>query len=74
MEYSYDKKKEIYNKLSQIVELKKDDLQFIKRLMKIVNKDENKNFIMQNENGYYVNFTKLTENTISELERYLKNV
>ena len=74
MDYSYNDKKEIYNKLSQIVELKKDDLQFIKRLMKIVNKDENKNFIMQNENGYYVNFTKISENTITELERFLKNV
>ena len=34
MDYSYNDKKEIYNKLSQIVELKKDDTQFIKRLMK----------------------------------------
>ena len=74
MDYSYNDKKEIYNKLSQIVELKKDDTQFIKRLMKLINKDENKNFIMQNENGYYVNFTKISENTITELERFLKNV
>ena len=74
MNYSYDKKKEIYNKLNQLIETKKNDRYFIKNLLKMINKEENNNFILQNENGYYINLTKLSEETLETLEHYLKNV
>ncbi len=70
--YTYDDKKKIYENLSQLIEIKKEDKNFIKTLIKLINKEENKNLIMKNEEGYYVNFTKLNDENIEELETFIK--
>ena len=70
--YSYDDKKNIYEKLSHLIEVKKEDRNFIKSLIKLINKEENKNLIMKNEEGYYVNFTKLNDENIEEIETFMK--
>ena len=70
--YTYDDKKKIYENLSKLIEIKKEDKNFIKTLIKLINKEENKNLIMKNEEGYYVNFTKLNDENIEELETFIK--
>ena len=69
--YTYNEKKEIYNIVSRLIEEKSNDSFFIKELINIINEEENDYLIMKNQNGYYVNFTKLNDDIIKEIEEFI---
>ncbi len=69
--YTYNEKKEIYNIVSRLIEEKSNDSFFIKELINIINGEENDYLIMKNQNGYYINFTKLNDNIIKEIEEFI---
>lgn len=69
--YTYNEKKEIYNLVSRLIEERSNDSFFIKELIDIINKEENDYLIMKNQNGYYINFTKLNDNIIKEIEEFI---
>lgn len=69
--YTYKEKKEIYDLVSHLIEEKTNDSFFIKTLIDIINKEENDYLIMKNQNGYYINFTKLNDNIIKEIEEFI---
>ena len=69
--YTYNEKKEIYNLVSRLIEERSNDSFFIKELIDIINKEENDYLIMKNQNGYYINFTKLNDNIIKEIEDFI---
>ena len=69
--YTYNEKKEIYNIVSRLIEEKSNDSFFIKELINIINGEENDYLIMENQNGYYINFTKLNDNIIKEIEEFI---
>lgn len=69
--YTYNEKKEIYNIVSHLIEEKSNDSFFIKELINIINEEENDYLIMKNQNGYYINFTKLNDNIIKEIEEFI---
>ena len=69
--YTYNEKKEIYNIVSRLIEEKSNDSFFIKELINIINEEENDYLIMKNQNGYYINFTKLNDNIIKEIEEFI---
>ena len=50
---------------------KSNDSFFIKELINIINEEENDYLIMKNQNGYYINFTKLNDNIIKEIEEFI---
>lgn len=70
--YTYKEKKEIYDLVSHLIEEKTNDSFFIKTLIDIINKEENDYLIMKNQNGYYINFTKLNDNIIKEIEEFIR--
>lgn len=69
--YTYNEKKEIYDVVSRLIEEKSNDSFFIKELINIINEEENDYLIMKNQNGYYINFTKLNDNIIKEIEEFI---
>ena len=69
--YTYNEKKEIYNIVRRLIEEKSNDSFFIKELINIINEEENDYLIMKNQNGYYINFTKLNDNIIKEIEEFI---
>lgn len=69
--YTYNEKKEIYDIVSRLIEEKSNDSFFIKELINIINEEENDYLIMKNQNGYYINFTKLNDNIIKEIEEFI---
>ena len=69
--YTYNEKKEIYYIVSRLIEEKSNDSFFIKELINIINEEENDYLIMKNQNGYYINFTKLNDNIIKEIEEFI---
>lgn len=69
--YTYNEKKEIYDLVSRLIEERSSDSFFIKELIDIINKEENDYLIMKNQNGYYINFTKLNDNIIKEIEDFI---
>ena len=69
--YTYNEKKEIYNIVSRLIEEKSNDSFFIQELINIINGEENDYLIMKNQNGYYINFTKLNDNIIKEIEEFI---
>ena len=69
--YTYKEKKEIYDLVSHLIEEKTNDSFFIKTLIDIINKEENEYLIMKNQNGYYINFTKINDNIIKEIEEFI---
>ena len=69
--YTYNEKKEIYNIVSRLIEEKSNDSFFIKELINIINEEENDYLIMKNQNGNYINFTKLNDNIIKEIEEFI---
>ena len=69
--YTYNEKKEIYDIVSRLIEEKYNDSFFIKELINIINEEENDYLIMKNQNGYYINFTKLNDNIIKEIEEFI---
>ena len=70
--YTYNEKKEIYDIVSRLIEEKSNDSFFIKELINIINEEENDYLIMKNQNGYYINFTKLNDNIIKEIEEFIR--
>ena len=69
--YTYNEKKEIYDIVSRLIEEKSNDSFFIKELINIINEEENDYLIMKNQNGYYINFTKLNDNMLKEIEEFI---
>lgn len=69
--YTYNEKKEIYDIVSRLIEEKSNDSFFIKELINIINEEKNDYLIMKNQNGYYINFTKLNDNIIKEIEEFI---
>ena len=69
--YTYNEKKEIYDIVSRLIEEKSNDSFFIKELINIINEEENDYLIIKNQNGYYINFTKLNDNIIKEIEVFI---
>lgn len=70
--YTYKEKKEIYESINRLLEKKTNDTFFINMLIDIINKEENDYLVMKNQNGYYINFTKLNDNIIKEIEDFVK--
>lgn len=69
--YTYKEKKELYDLINHLIEKKNNDGFFIKNIIEIINKEKNTYLIMKNQNGYYVNFTKLNDDIIKELEEFI---
>ena len=69
--YTYNEKKEIYDIVSRLIEEKSNDYFFIKELINIIYEEEKDYLIMKNQNGYYINFTKLNDNIIKEIEEFI---
>ena len=69
--YTYNEKKEIYNIVSRLIEEKSNDSFFIKELLNIIHEEEKEYLRMKNQNGCYINFTKLNDNIIKEIEEFI---
>ena len=68
MEYSYNDKSYLYNRLNKITD--KND---IRNIIKIIT-FKNKNSIIEQASGTYIKFNLLTNDTYKELEEYLNNI
>lgn len=68
MEYSYNDKSYLYNRLNKITD--KND---IRNIIKIIT-FKNKNSIIEQASGTYIKFNSLTNDTYKELEEYLNNI
>lgn len=68
MEYSYNDKSYLYNRLNKIID--KND---IRNIIKIIT-FKNKNSIIEQASGTYIKFNSLTNDTYKELEEYLNNI
>ena len=66
--YSYNDKLYLFNHLSKIT-----DKNHIRDIIKIISFKNNK-FIFEQDNGIYIKFNELTDDTYKELEQYLNNI
>ena len=68
MAYNYEYKSYLYNKLTNITNKNN-----IRDIIKIIS-FKNKNFIFEKDNGTYIKFNNLTDDTYKELEQYINNI
>lgn len=68
MEYSYNDKLYLFNNLNKV-----SDKNHIRDIIKIISFKNQKN-ILEQENGIYIKFNNLTNDTYHELEQYLNNM
>ena len=66
--YSYNDKLYLFNHLSKIT-----DKNHIRDIIKIIS-FKNDKFIFEQDNGTYIKFNELTDDTYKELEEYLNNI
>ena len=66
--YSYNDKLYLFNHLSKI-----PDKNHIRDIIKIIS-FKNDKFIFEQDNGTYIKFNELTDDTYKELEQYLNNI
>ena len=66
--YSYNDKLYLCNHLSKIT-----DKNHIRDIIKIIS-FKNDKFIFEQDNGTYIKFNELTDDTYKELEQYLNNI
>ena len=66
--YSYNDKLYLFNHLSKIT-----DKNHIRDIVKIIS-FKNDKFIFEQDNGTYIKFNELTDDTYKELEQYLNNI
>lgn len=66
--YSYNDKLYLFNHLSKIT-----DKNHIRDIIKII-LFKNDKFIFEQDNGTYIKFNELTDDTYKELEQYLNNI
>lgn len=66
--YSYNDKLYLFNNLSKIT-----DKNHIRDIIKIIS-FKNDKFIFEKDNGTYIKFNELTDDTYKELEQYLNNI
>ena len=66
--YSYTDKLYLFNHLSKIT-----DKNHIRDIIKIIS-FKNDKFIFEQDNGTYIKFNELTDDTYKELEQYLNNI
>ena len=66
--YSYNDKLYLFNHLSKIT-----DRNHIRDIIKIIS-FKNDKFIFEQDNGTYIKFNELTDDTYKELEQYLNNI
>ena len=66
--YSYNDKLYLFNHLSKI-----SDKNHIRDIIKIIS-FKNDKFIFEQDNGTYIKFNELTDDTYKELEQYLNNI
>ena len=66
--YSYNDKLYLFNHLSKIT-----DKNHIRDIIKIIS-FKNDKFIFEQDNGTYIKFNELTDDTYRELEQYLNNI
>ena len=66
--YSYNDKLYLFNHLSKIT-----DKNHIRDIIKIIS-FKNDKFIFEQDNGTYIKFNELTDDTDKELEQYLNNI
>lgn len=66
--YSYNDKLYLFNNLSKIT-----DKNHIRDIIKIIS-FKNDKFIFEQDNGTYIKFNNLTDDTYKELEQYLNNI
>lgn len=66
--YSYNDKLYLFNNLSKIT-----DKNHIRDIIKIIS-FKNDKFIFEQDNGTYIKFNELTDDTYKELEQYLNNI
>lgn len=75
--FSYQDKKNIFEQLEKILELNKDNKKkdFVENIINILNHDEkNKSFIILKNNGYYIKFNALSEDTLTEINEYISDI
>lgn len=66
--YSYNDKLYLFNHLSKIT-----NKNHIRDIIKIIS-FKNDKFILEQDNGTYIKFNELTDDTYKELEQYLNNI
>ena len=66
--YSYNDKLYLFNHLSKIT-----DKNHIRDIIKIIS-FKNDKVIFEQDNGTYIKFNELTDDTYKELEQYLNNI
>ena len=66
--YSYNDKLYLFSHLSKIT-----DKNHIRDIIKIIS-FKNDKFIFEPDNGTYIKFNELTDDTYKELEQYLNNI
>ena len=66
--YSYNDKLYLFNHLSKITHKN-----HIRDIIKIIS-FKNDKFIFEQDNGTYIKFNELTDDTYKELEQYLNNI
>ena len=66
--YSYNDKLYLFNHLSKIT-----DKNHIRDIIKIIS-FKNDKFIFEQDNGTYIKFNELTDDTYKELEQYLNDI
>ena len=66
--YSYNDKLYLFNHLSKIT-----DKNHIRDIIKIIS-FKNDKFIFEQDNGTYIKFNELTDDTYKELKQYLNNI
>ena len=66
--YSYNDKLYLFNHLSKIT-----DKNHIRDIIKIIS-FKNDKYIFEQDNGTYIKFNELTDDTYKELEQYLNNI
>lgn len=73
--YTNKEKTELYEQISNIVKSENQNNQkIINDLIDIIKKEKNQSLIFLDDSGYYINFTKLDNQIIENLNNYVQNL
>lgn len=73
--YTNKEKTELYEQISNIVKSENQNNQkIINDLIDIIKKEKNQSLIFLDDSGYYINFTKLDNQIIENLDNYVQNL
>lgn len=73
--YTNKEKTELYEQITNIIKSKNVKNQnIINDLIEIIKKEKNQNLIFLDDSGYYVNFTKLSNQIIEKIDIYIQGL